>query len=66
MKYIASTEGLILDPVYTAKAFYGLLDMIEKNEIEEESVVVFIHTGGIPITMQYPDELLKYIETKKN
>ncbi len=66
MKYIGRTEGLILDPVYTAKAFYGLLDLIEKGEIREESVVVFIHTGGIPITMQYPEELLRHLEVERN
>lgn len=52
IKTIARNEGLLLDPVYTAKAFYGLIDLIEKNEIKRNSTVVFIHTGGLPIIFQ--------------
>lgn len=55
--YAARREGLVLDPVYTAKAFYGLRDLVEKGVIEKGSTVVFIHTGGIPITFQYSDIL---------
>ncbi|HCW72978.1 MAG TPA: D-cysteine desulfhydrase family protein, partial [Clostridiaceae bacterium] len=47
MKLLARTEGLFLDPVYTAKAFSGMLDQIEKGVIERGSTVVFWHTGGV-------------------
>lgn len=52
IKTIARREGILLDPVYTGKAFYGLIDLIEKNEIKKNSTVVFIHTGGLPIIFQ--------------
>lgn len=38
---------LPLDPVYTAKAFYGLLDLIRNKTIKAGSRVLFIHTGGL-------------------
>lgn len=48
IKLLAKTEGIILDPVYTGKAFGGLIDLIEKGYIKKDENVVFIHTGGIP------------------
>ena len=53
ISYAARREGLVLDPVYTAKAFYGLRDLVERGVIEKGSTVVFIHTGGTPIIFQY-------------
>lgn len=47
IKLLARTEGIILDPVYTGKAFAALLDQLEKKEFESASDIVFIHTGGI-------------------
>ncbi len=38
---------LLLDPIYTAKAFYGLLKMIESGEIAKGSNVLFVHSGGL-------------------
>lgn len=42
----ARTEGLILDPVYTLKAFIGMTDHIRKGTINPGERVLFIHTGG--------------------
>ncbi len=39
--------NLLLDPIYTGKAFYGLLKMIENGEIARGSNVLFIHSGGL-------------------
>ncbi len=61
MKYVARMEGLILDPVYTAKAMYGLIDLIKRGIIEKESVVTFLHTGGTPIVFQKVEEITKYL-----
>ncbi len=44
---VARTEGLVLDPVYTAKAFHGLLDRLRRDPRELGSRVCFIHTGGV-------------------
>lgn len=61
MKLVARKEGLILDPVYTAKAMYGLIDLVKKGYIERNSTVVFIHTGGTPIPFQVSKVIEKYL-----
>lgn len=40
-------EGIPLDPTYTGKAFYGMLQTIIKEKITGN--VLFIHTGGTPL-----------------
>jgi D-cysteine desulfhydrase len=40
-------EGLVLDPVYTGKAFAGMLAEIATGRFEGCSDIIFIHTGGI-------------------
>lgn len=47
MKLLAQTEGIFLDPVYTAKAFSGMLDQIRSGKVEKGSTVLFWHTGGV-------------------
>ena len=44
---LAALEGVVLDPVYTAKAFHGLLCEIEAGRFEGRRDIVFVHTGGI-------------------
>jgi D-cysteine desulfhydrase family pyridoxal phosphate-dependent enzyme len=44
----ASTEGLLLDPVYTGRAAAGLIDLIKKGSIKKGETVLFWHTGGQP------------------
>jgi len=46
--YMARMEGILLDPCYTGKAFYGLLDLVQKGEIRQGETVMFLHTGGQP------------------
>jgi D-cysteine desulfhydrase len=47
IKLVAHTEGIILDPVYTAKALFGLRDQIRKGRFTKSEKVLFWHTGGI-------------------
>ena len=47
MKELAVSEGILLDPVYTGKAFYALVDQIGKHFFPPNSHILFIHTGGI-------------------
>jgi D-cysteine desulfhydrase len=44
---VARASGLLLDPVYTGKAFLGLLDMAARGELASKRVL-FLHTGGLP------------------
>ncbi len=43
---VARTEGLLLDPVYSAKAMAGLLDWIRQGKLTANDTVLFWHTGG--------------------
>jgi len=36
-----------LDPIYTGKMMFGILDMIHKNQFPKESKILVIHTGGL-------------------
>jgi len=44
---LARLEGIVLDPVYTGKAFDGMLSEIGKGRFEGCRDIVFVHTGGI-------------------
>ena len=52
------TEGLLLDPVYTGKAFAVFLDLVRRGVVGSEPVV-FLHTGGTPALFAYGPELLE-------
>lgn len=47
IKRLARTEGVVLDPVYTGKAFHGLIDQISKGLFGDSGDIVFVHTGGL-------------------
>ena len=40
-------EGLVLDPVYTGKAFAGMLAELERGRFADCRDIVFVHTGGV-------------------
>jgi 1-aminocyclopropane-1-carboxylate deaminase/D-cysteine desulfhydrase-like pyridoxal-dependent ACC family enzyme len=44
----AQTEGLLLDPVYTAKAFAAVIDHVQRGLIKPGTRILFWHTGGTP------------------
>lgn len=46
IELLARTEGICLDPVYTAKAMAGLLDEIRYGGLADCDTVLFWHTGG--------------------
>jgi 1-aminocyclopropane-1-carboxylate deaminase/D-cysteine desulfhydrase-like pyridoxal-dependent ACC family enzyme len=58
MDLLARTEGILLDPVYTAKAMAGLIDDARQGRLGKTDTVVFIHTGGTPAIFAYRDELM--------
>ena len=44
----ARTQGVILDPTYTAKAAAALVEWAGSEEMQRDDRVVFWHTGGYP------------------
>ncbi|MCO5261111.1 MAG: pyridoxal-phosphate dependent enzyme [Crocinitomicaceae bacterium] len=47
INYCEKSLQLSLDKIYTAKAFYGLIEEVKKSEKYDHSTVVFLHTGGL-------------------
>jgi D-cysteine desulfhydrase family pyridoxal phosphate-dependent enzyme len=56
---LARTEGIILDPVYTAKAMAALIDWVRIGRLTETDNVLFWHTGGQLALFYAPEK--KYI-----
>ena len=48
VEQVARSEGVLLDPCYTGKAFAGLMDMVREGKIAQGETVIFLHTGGMP------------------
>ena len=44
---VARTEGIFLDPVYTGKAFFGMVQELKENPKCFGERIIFVHTGGI-------------------
>jgi len=62
LSLMARLEGIILDPVYTGRAFGALLDMLRKGTLGDavsgkQGGVLFWHTGGAPACFAYAKEL---------
>jgi D-cysteine desulfhydrase family pyridoxal phosphate-dependent enzyme len=57
IRLFAQTEGVIIDPVYTAKAAAGLIDHVRTGRVPPDATVVFLHTGGTPALFAYHAEV---------
>ena len=49
----ARCEGLVLDPVYTAKTLAGLIAEVRRGRWSAAQRVLFVHTGGSPALFAY-------------
>ncbi len=49
----AQLEGILLDPVYSAKGAAGLIDLIRKGHFAKGERIVFLHTGGAAALFGY-------------
>ena len=48
IRLLATSEGILLDPVYTGKAMAGMIGHIRCGSIDSGETVLFLHTGGTP------------------
>jgi len=55
LRRLARIEGILLDPIYTAKAFAGMLELSEKGQLGKEEPVIFLHTGGLPALFAFEE-----------
>lgn len=64
MRLLASTEGILLDPVYSGKAFAGLLERLAQGVFPSGSSVLFIHTGGVANMFRFNEQLSHSFSTE--
>ena len=55
VKLLASTEAILLDPVYSGKTMAGCIDLVRKGYFEGCKNILFLHTGGSPALYAYLD-----------
>ncbi|MDY0001657.1 MAG: D-cysteine desulfhydrase family protein [Polyangia bacterium] len=66
IREIARAEGLLLDPVYTGKAFRGMVEEIRLgSRYPQGSTILFVHTGGLFGLFPKRAELLAALEPNK-
>lgn len=53
-------NSVVLDPVYTGKAFCGMCEYLEREKIEGKNIL-FIHTGGTPIFFSKGREVVELL-----
>jgi D-cysteine desulfhydrase len=58
---VARAEGIVLDPVYTGKAFFGLVHELGLGSDAIAGDVVFIHTGGIFGLLPFTERLRPHL-----
>jgi 1-aminocyclopropane-1-carboxylate deaminase/D-cysteine desulfhydrase-like pyridoxal-dependent ACC family enzyme len=62
LRLLATTEGILLEPVYTAKAMAALIHDAREGRLGRNDTVVFLHTGGLPAVFAYRDDLVPYLQ----
>lgn len=55
VKLLATTEAILLDPVYSGKTMAGCIDLVRKDYFAGCENILFLHTGGAPALYAYLD-----------
>ena len=55
---LAQNEGILIDPVYTSKAMAKLIADVQSGQLDKQSPVLFMHTGGAPALFGYVREVM--------
>ncbi|WMJ69284.1 pyridoxal-phosphate dependent enzyme [Stenotrophomonas sp. 24(2023)] len=57
LQLAARTAGIILDPIYTGRAFAGLIAAVREGQVRPGERTVFLHSGGLPGLFGNPEAL---------
>ena len=57
VRMLASSEGILLDPVYSGKAMAGLIGLVRAGHFAASERLLFVHTGGSPSLHAYAHDL---------
>lgn len=64
IRLVFQTEGIVLDPVYTAKAMAGLIDLVKTGFFNKTDRIVFVHTGGTPALFPNREKIAGFLAGK--
>ncbi len=65
VQMLAETEGLLIDPVYTATAMACLIDLVRKGTYKKTDNILFLHTGGAVALFPYKEPIKAYVRGEK-
>ena len=66
MRKLATHEGLLTDPVYSAKTFSCVFDLLRNHALDRFRHIAVIHTGGTPGLFAYREELHHGRSSRRN
>ena len=66
VKILAETEGLFIDPVYTAPALASLINMVKQKKFRKRDNILFLHSGGSVALFAYMDPIQSIFTGKEN
>jgi 1-aminocyclopropane-1-carboxylate deaminase len=55
MQSFYKSTGIMTDPVYTSKMFFGLIDLVQKDFFPVNSKIIAVHTGGLQGVLGYEE-----------
>jgi L-cysteate sulfo-lyase len=61
IRQMAEAEGVILDPVYSGRAWAALVDLIGQGYFHAGETIVFLHTGGTPALFPYREDFRAFL-----
>ena len=62
IKLLARYEGILVDPVYSAKGMAGLIGMVRQGFFKTTDNVLFLHTGGATALFAYQDQIMNSLK----
>lgn len=66
MSLAGRMEGLVTDPVYTAKAMAGLIGLARSGKFTPDQTLLLIHTGGQPALFAYTEKVTAALSNHLN
>ena len=57
MTLAGTLEGMIVDPVYTAKSLAGAIGLHRQGKFNNAQNILYLHTGGMPAIFAYEDKI---------
>ena len=61
---MASTQGILLDPVYSGKVLSGLLDHVHRGRWGNGETILMLHSGGVPALFAYHEVIEAHLRKR--